>query len=215
MKRQILFNSMIIMIMVVVGGLVTSCDNSDDFCVSKQTSQLEQPVDLESSCFTTRAVNPCSYPFSATWVYNKDGIQSGTVYKLLASQTTDKKWRCRSSTSTGKDGTKYRRFKMTVTNNHYSYPIVFRAVGVKKGILLDNSYTLIAGCYEVGPGESQTIRFDKESPLYGPGTGGRLYDRVYDKVDWEVIVKNGNEVGLTATTVPISVSLSSWFNEEP
>lgn len=104
---------------------------------------------------------------------------------------------------------------MTVTNNHSSYPIVFRAVGVVTGLFSDESYTLLDGCYTINAGQSKVIRFDNVSPLYGPGTGGRLYDKVYDKVDWEIIVQNGNQIGQTATTVPVTVELASWFNTEP
>lgn len=98
---------------------------------------------------------------------------------------------------------------MKVTNNHSSYPIIFRAVGVKG--VFSEEYYLLGGCYTVNAGQSKTIRFDNVEPLYNPNT----YNREYLCIDWEIIVKNGNELGLTATTVPVSVELASWLYNEP
>ena len=178
-----------ILLFTVLISFFSSCEKEYIGCESCNQQQI---IDDDEKNGTY-----CSFPFSAVSVVNTNGISQN--YNLVASQTTDKKWRWRSTTS---GGLPFRKFRVKVTNNHSSYPIIFRAVGVK--CVFSEAYYLLGECYTVNAGQSKTIRFDNVEPLCNPNT----YNREYLCIDWEIIVKNGNELGLTATTVPVSVELA-------
>lgn len=48
------------------------------------------------------------------------------------------------------------------------------------------------------------------APLYNTS-----FNPVYKCVDWEIVLKNGNEIGKIAATVPVKIALASWTTTEP
>lgn len=188
------------MIAIVITAFVTSCEKENITKIEDEQIATEYNETSENGL---KSGTYCSYPFSAVTTVSTIGINKS--YSLIASQTTDKKWTWRSATAGGE---KFRKFRMKITNNHSSYPIIVRAVGVKG--VVSETYTLLEGCFTVNAGQSITIRFDNISPLYNSN-----FSAAYKCVDWEVIVKNGNEIGQTATSVPVKIELASWTTTEP
>lgn len=197
LKKSLIFSAILACVVIF-----SSC-KKDEVFKKNQDSNNSNTTEYNETAINLKSGTYCSYPFSA--ISTVETISKNQLYSLTASQTTDKKWTWRSATAGGE---KYRKFRMTIRNQHSSYPIIVRAVGVQG--VFSETYTLLEGCFTVNAGQSITIRFDNLSPLYNSSFGA-----IYKCIDWEVILKNGNEIGKTATTVPVKIELASWTITEP
>lgn len=156
----------------------------------------------------------CSYPFRSVKMYSTSG-ESARKYTLTSDQQTDRKYTWRSSLSVV-DDLKCRKFNMEITNDS-DYPLVFRAVGVKSS-WGSESYELLDGAYEILAHKTKTIRFDQYrlSDLYEWHSGMFFdyYDKKFVYINFEIIIKNRNEIKKDITNIPIKVNFNTWLVNE-